>query len=153
MRYILFLASAISMGSYSPDTIGEMYVSSQQTITIENTSEWTAITTTTEGITEGVTFGSSAFTVIGGGTYEIHYSVSSESVGTNKTFEYGVTVGGVAQTKCTIGRKHSVVDRGAIAGTCVLALSGGDVVRPAVQNVTDDTNIKIDNLNFTIIKQ
>lgn len=134
-----------------PHYFGEMYQTNNAVATTINTVDvWEQIVNFSEGLVEGVTVASSAFTVPKDGKIQVFWGGSTAAAGVNKTFEIAPSKNDVMQLKGPIGRKYSTVDIGASAGPMVLDVVAGDVIKLEIRNITDNTDVTVQNCNFEV---
>jgi hypothetical protein len=129
---------------------GSMTQSGNSTDTTINTvNVWEQVLNYSAGLLDNATFASSAITIGLDGDYDVTWTCGASVGATNKVFEFSVSVNDVIQDNLTIPRKFATLDIGAIAGTGLLRLHQGDVLKFEARNLTDATDVLVVNSTVT----
>ena len=130
--------------------LGEMYIkenSSDQTITTQST--WTKVINFVEGLTNKITFATSALTVAEAGKYQVMWSASIQAATATGVYQFGVSVDGAAPLDGSwVERSISNTTIGVIAGNVLMDCNIGDVITLVVLNPNNDNDILFKHANF-----
>lgn len=139
-------------GDSITDHYGEMFISSSATETqIDTQYVWAMVTASMEtGLVQGMSYsGSGELLIDRTGNYQVSWHASTMAVGTNKTFQIGLSVNhSDPDSKTVIERRYSTSDVGASSGAALLNLNSGDTIDFHVRNITDSSNIIIKFANI-----
>jgi hypothetical protein len=151
---MLIVAISPAFAAYLTGVDAEMYQDDNAIATTINTvNVWEEVGNFVQGDIVGWTFtngGHLTANAGSGGEYDLTTSISAQIASTNKTFEFAVSINDIIQDKCTIERRFSTNDVGAIPMTCLLNISDGDVIKMEVRNLTDNADITFIHVNFAV---
>lgn len=141
---------------------GHMYAASTISVTISDSNPTEILDATSDGFTTGevnlVTFPSGGdehyLAVDKAGRYKVEWSLSISQNSPSSAIEckQGIMVNGTAQSKGAAQRTISnATDVGASASSAIFDLAENDQISLFVQNLTNTTNIDVEQANLTII--
>ena len=100
------------------------------------------------GSLNGFTHVSGSSTVLNAGIYLANGAISTNG-GNNKEYHYTIGVNNVQQDNCHVPRKMGAGgDVGSIVISCILDLSANDVLTLMAENVSDGTDIIVNDFNL-----
>jgi len=87
------------------------------------------------------------------GIYLTGWQLSAHSAGANKTYRFSMSHDAAICPQGLQRRKFAIQDdEGAVAGSCILSLTAGEIVAFNVYCETDDTNITLDEVTLTMFR-
>lgn len=95
----------------------------------------------------------SNYVVSKSGIYLTSWQMSAHSAGANKTYRFGMSHNAMICPQGLQRRKFAIQDdEGAVAGSCMLSLTAGDIIAFNVYCETDDTNITLDEVTLEMFR-
>ncbi len=134
---------------------GEIYIKNNATstgITAQNSYVHVGSNTmeVQSGFLNGMTQSGGTTTITYDGMYRAVAAVSANG-GNGKEYHFTLMINNVDQIDCHMPRKMAAGgDVGAMAISCLLNCTAGDGVALAVENVTDGTDVTINDYNLTL---
>lgn len=87
------------------------------------------------------------------GKYVVSWQMSAESAGNNKTYRFSMTRNAGICPQGLQRRKFAILnDIGSLSGACIMDLTAGDIIAFNVYGETDNTDITIGELSFTLFR-
>ena len=87
------------------------------------------------------------------GIYLTGWQLSAHAAAANKTYSFAMSLNAAICPQGLQRRKFAIQDdEGAVAGSCMLSLTAGDIVAFNVYCETDDTNITLDEVTLTMFR-
>jgi len=150
-------ASPTSLLAVNGDITGDQYYCEMYAKSNGNALGITAVDTyatstqnVTSGLLNGCTHASGVMTITNDGTYSVWASVGMNG-GNNKEYHIAIGINGVDQDKCHMPRKMGGGgDSGSATLNCLLDLNAGDEISLMIENVTDDTDVTVNDSNVML---
>jgi hypothetical protein len=104
----------------------------------------------TAGYLNGCTFNTGVLTVLNEGTYEVKASVGMNG-GVAKIFHVSLLVNGSQINKCHMPRSMGASgDHGSVSMSCLIDINANDTVAVSLENVTDGTDVTVNDSNMIL---